>query len=60
VSLKNFKTFKEAIEVASSDLYIKVVVPDFATGLTKRTARAQLGYEELQVNNDSPTLFHGF
>jgi hypothetical protein len=48
-----FKTFKEAIKVASSELYIKVVVPDVAMGLTKTTSRVQLGFEELQVSNDT-------
>ncbi len=50
------KTFKGAIEIVSSDLFIKVVIPDFAMGLTKRTSRVQLGFEELHVSNDSSTL----
>jgi hypothetical protein len=55
------KTFKEAMEIVSSDLFIKLIVPDFALGLTKRTSRVKLGFEELYVSSDSSTLLrHAF
>ena len=55
------KTFKEAMGIVSNDLFIKVVTPDFAMGLTKRTSRVQLGFKELHVSNNSSTLLcHAF
>jgi hypothetical protein len=56
VTSQSPKAFKEAMEVVSSDLFIKLIIPDFALGLTKRTSRVQLGFEELHVSNDSSTL----
>jgi cytochrome P450 len=53
-----FKTLKGAVEVVSSDLGIKIIVPDFAMGLTSRIARVQLGFDELEVSNSSPTPLH--
>jgi hypothetical protein len=52
------KTFKEAIEVVSSDLFLKLMIPNFAMGLTKRTSRVKLGFEELLVSHDSSALWH--
>ncbi|PVF97229.1 cytochrome P450 [Serendipita vermifera] len=40
-------SFKETMEVVSSDLFMKLAVPEALMGVTKRTARVQLAFEEL-------------
>ncbi|CAG8727334.1 6561_t:CDS:2, partial [Acaulospora colombiana] len=41
------QSFKETMEIVSSDLFVKLAVPEALMGATKRTARVQLAFEEL-------------
>ncbi|KAG8812952.1 hypothetical protein FRC17_001739, partial [Serendipita sp. 399] len=43
-----FSTFKEAMEVISTDLLLKVVIPSVFMNWSKRTAKVELGFTELQ------------
>ncbi|PVF97230.1 cytochrome P450 [Serendipita vermifera] len=40
-------SFKETMEIVSSDLFMKIAVPEALMSMTKRTARVQLAFEEL-------------
>jgi cytochrome P450 len=42
----------------SKDLLFKFAVPDFAMGMTERTKKIQLAFEELQVTRHSDPLWH--
>jgi hypothetical protein len=42
-------TFKQALYGASSDFLIKLLVPDWALGLTQRLRDTRLAFNELQV-----------
>jgi len=42
-------SFKSAIETVSKELLLKFAIPNFVMPLTKRTAKIQLAFEELQV-----------
>ncbi|GLB37921.1 putative cytochrome P450 [Lyophyllum shimeji] len=41
-------TFKEALHVVSTDVFIKLVVPDRALGLTERLRSVKVAFEELK------------
>ncbi|CAG8696988.1 11940_t:CDS:2, partial [Acaulospora colombiana] len=41
------QSFKETMEIVSSDLFMKIAVPESLMSMTKRTARVQLAFEEL-------------
>jgi hypothetical protein len=41
--------FKTAIELVSSGLFMKLILPGYAMGLTKRGTRISLGFAELKV-----------
>jgi hypothetical protein len=43
------QSFKTAIETVSKDLQFKFAVPGFAMGMTERTKKIQLAFEELRV-----------
>jgi hypothetical protein len=45
------------MEIVSSGIFIKLLVPDLLMPLTKRTARVQLGFAELMVGLNS-TIDH--
>ncbi|OJA17864.1 hypothetical protein AZE42_05910 [Rhizopogon vesiculosus] len=42
-------TFKDALLTTSHDLFIKLLVPGWAMGFTKRFRRARLAFDELQM-----------
>ncbi|TFY75699.1 hypothetical protein EWM64_g8312 [Hericium alpestre] len=42
-------TFKDALHVVSSDVFLKLVVPDYAMGLTERLRNVRLAFEELDA-----------
>lgn len=42
-------TFQDALRTTLQDLFLKVVIPRWAMGLTKRFRRATLAFDELQV-----------
>jgi hypothetical protein len=42
-------TFKEALHVVSSDVMIKMLVPNWALGLTQRLRNTRLAFDELEV-----------
>lgn len=42
-------TFKDALHVVSSDIFLKLIVPNWALGLTERTRKVRLAFNELQV-----------
>jgi hypothetical protein len=41
--------FKQALHIASTDILLKLIVPDWAFGLTQRLRDTRLAFEELQV-----------
>jgi hypothetical protein len=43
------KSFKEAVEIVSQGVFLKAAIPDFAMGLTQKTARVRLAFAELDV-----------
>ena len=42
-------TFKEALNVSSANLGLKIVVPSWAMSLTKHTRKVKLAFNELEV-----------
>ncbi|PPQ93732.1 hypothetical protein CVT25_013072 [Psilocybe cyanescens] len=42
-------TFKDALHVVTIEIFLKLIIPDWAMGLTKRFRRARLGFEELRT-----------
>ncbi|KAI0321529.1 cytochrome P450 [Amylostereum chailletii] len=40
-------TFKDALHIVSTDTLLKIVVPNWAMGLTERTRKCRLAFEEL-------------
>ncbi|KAI0064392.1 cytochrome P450 [Artomyces pyxidatus] len=40
-------TFKDALHIVSSDVGLKLIFPDWAMGLTKRTRKVRIAFEEL-------------
>jgi hypothetical protein len=42
-------TFKDALHILSTNLILKIVLPDWAKYLTKHTRRADLAFVELKV-----------
>ena len=52
------QSFKAAIETVSKNLLFKFAVPDFVMGMTERTKKIQLAFEELQVMRHSDHLWH--
>lgn len=43
-------TFRDALHGVAADIFLKVVVPDRALGLTKRTRNIQVAFDELHVS----------
>ncbi|KAH9485050.1 Cytochrome P450 monooxygenase 124 [Psilocybe cubensis] len=41
-------TFKDALHVVTVEIFLKIILPDWAMGLTKRLRRARLAFEELR------------
>jgi hypothetical protein len=42
-------TFKEALHIVSTDVFLKLIVPDWFPALTKRVKDIRLAFEELDV-----------
>lgn len=42
-------TFKDALHTVASDVFLKVIVPSWGMGLTKRLRTVRLAFEELEV-----------
>jgi hypothetical protein len=42
-------TFKDALHVVTTDIFLKLIVPDRALGLTKRLNNVRVAFNELQV-----------
>jgi hypothetical protein len=42
-------TYKDALQALSTDVLLKLLIPEWATNLTKRTARVHLAFRELEV-----------
>ncbi|KAF9465029.1 cytochrome P450 [Collybia nuda] len=40
-------TFKDALHIVTTDVFLKLIVPDKALGLTKRTRNVRLAFDEL-------------
>lgn len=48
--LPNHKmTFKEALHIVSTDVYLRLLAPDWAMGLTERLKNVRLAFDELEV-----------
>ncbi|GLB37532.1 putative cytochrome P450 [Lyophyllum shimeji] len=41
-------TFKNALHIVTTDIFLKLIVPDRALGLTKRLSNVKLAFEELE------------
>lgn len=46
-----WKSFKEAVEIVSNGIFIKVAVPNRLMGLTERTSKVRLAFDELEVTS---------
>jgi hypothetical protein len=42
-------TFRDALHRVAVDIFVKLAVPNWAMGLTERTRRAQISFDELEV-----------
>jgi hypothetical protein len=42
-------TFKDALHISSTNLALKIVLPDWAKNVTKHTRKVQLAFTELKV-----------
>lgn len=42
-------TFKDALHLVSTDVFLKLIVPTWAMGWTARLRRVRLAFEELEV-----------
>lgn len=42
-------TFKNALHVVTTDIFLKLIVPDKALGITERTKNVKLAFDELHV-----------
>lgn len=42
-------TFKNALHIVTTDIFLKLIIPDFALGLTKRFRDVRLAFIELEV-----------
>ena len=53
-------SFKEALQIATKDFIIKLLVPGWALGLTARLRKVKVGFEELRVRHLKRNMFHAF
>jgi len=44
-------TFKDALTISSSDFFFRILLPNWVMGLTKRTERCRLAFDELRVKS---------
>ena len=44
-------TFKDALHVMSTNLFLKVILPKWAMSLTKHTRKVDLAFTEIKVRN---------
>jgi hypothetical protein len=42
-------TFKEALHIVSNDMILRLIVPEWAMGLTERLRNVHVAFEELEV-----------
>lgn len=49
-------SFKEALHTVSTDTIFKLIVPNWATGLTKRTRHVRDAFKELDVSLASSNI----
>lgn len=42
-------TFKNALHIVTTDVFLKLIFPDRALGLTKRLRNVRLAFDELEV-----------
>lgn len=49
-------TFRDALHGVAADIFLKVVVPERALGLTKRTRNIKVAFDELHVSSSAPQL----
>ena len=42
-------TFKESLHIVSTDVWIRLLVPGWAMGLTQRTRNVCIAFEEFEV-----------
>ena len=50
-------SYKEALQIATKDFIIKLLVPGWAMGLTARLRKVKVGFEELRVRCQKETKF---
>ncbi|KAF7983462.1 hypothetical protein HWV62_21746 [Athelia sp. TMB] len=43
-------TYQKSLHIVSSDVFLKLIVPEWAMGLTKRTRNARIAFDELKVS----------
>lgn len=49
-------TFQKALHIVSCDTFFKLVVPDWATGLTQRMRDLNVAFAELEVSHSAASL----
>ncbi|TFK49108.1 cytochrome P450 [Heliocybe sulcata] len=49
VSQGHTMSFKEALDIVSTDVFLKIIVPKWASSLTRRIRRAITAYDELEL-----------
>jgi hypothetical protein len=42
-------TFKDALHILSTDVMLKIILPDWAKNLTERTRKVHLAFSEMRV-----------
>jgi hypothetical protein len=42
-------TFKDALHIVSTDIFLKLIIPAWAFGLTRRLREIRLAFDELEV-----------
>ena len=51
-------TFKDALRIFSNNLFVKVLLPDWATNITEHTKKVQQAFIELKVRYSSLPLLY--
>jgi len=49
-------TFKEALHIVSTDMGLRIIVPEWAMGLTQRLRKIRIAFEDFEVGNFFPPL----